>query len=82
MLRLSVIPRAEFMPSSYAGLRLVRRFHRWDAWSGRRNGRLFLILEEYIRLRVTLCEFDDPQEYAQDRRVLETLPGLPGQTRV
>ncbi len=72
-MRIREIPYSRYERTVYGDRRLVRRFHRWDAWAATENGALLILLDQYVRRRVTVCEYDDTSEREADIRVLMTL---------
>jgi hypothetical protein len=63
-------PYVVYEKTVYEDRTLIRQFHRWTAWAATRDGRLLILLDEYVRRRVTVCTYDDAGERESDIRVL------------
>jgi hypothetical protein len=74
-MRVTEIRYKVYAVTEYKDVRLIRAFHHWNAFSATdpKNRRLLIILDEYVRHKVTICEYDDMQERDADIEVLQTI---------
>lgn len=62
-----------YLRMAYADRTVIREFRRWRALSASRNGRLLILLDEYERRQITICEYASHEERERDIQVLRDI---------